>query len=153
MTSESSVSVIRDPFQLAEVLESELGFYRSLYVLFDRQRDRLVNGDGHDIAADFAEVEDLKREIEAREHRIAELRSVVPGQLEEWTRTPEVTSVAGKIMDIIGRCRALVADCERLAQERLTSYRRELDAMGQGRRLFSGMAHGDSSPRFLDARP
>jgi len=153
MKTHAAPVVIRDRGQLADALETELGFYRTLYVLLDRQRDWLADGRDQDVSADFAEVAGLQQQIEGSEQRITAARTSAPDRFCEWTQAPEVVGVVDKITDMVGRCREVVAECERLAGQRLAAYRRELDAMGQGRRLLAGMAAGDLTPRFLDERP
>ncbi|MBI3872855.1 MAG: hypothetical protein HY304_07250 [candidate division Zixibacteria bacterium] len=136
------------PAERVDTLEGELRFYRSLYVLLDRQRDRLKSGVNHEIRDDLAEIALLQQQIEASERKIAGWRPQSPLQFVGGTIAPEAALTMGRVRTMVERCREIVSDSERLA-----AYRAQLDTMAQGCRLLAGMSQAGRVTIYLDERP
>lgn len=112
---------IRGPEQLVEFLNGELGFYRSLCSLMQKQRDRLVRGEERELPADLEEIGFLQKQIESGEALLRRARDEGGDQFADWLSQPEVNEVVKRITAMVGRCRNLTRECERLSQDRLDS--------------------------------
>lgn len=114
-------TTIRGPEQLVEFLNGELGFYRSLCALMQKQRDRLVRGEERELPADLEEIGFLQKQIESGEALLRRARDEGGDQFAEWLSQPEVNEVVKRITAMVSRCRNLTRECERLSQDRLDS--------------------------------
>lgn len=112
---------IRGPEQLVEFLNGELGFYRSLCALMQKQRDRLVRGEERELPADLEEIGFLQKQIESGEALLRRARDEGGDQFNEWLAQPDVSEVVKRIAAMVSRCRNLTRECERLSQDRLDS--------------------------------
>ena len=112
---------IRGPEQLVEFLNGELGFYRSLCALMQKQRDRLARGEEREIPADLEEISFLQKQIDAGESLLRRAREDGGEMFGEWLASVEATEVVKRITAMVQRCRNLTLECERLSQERLDS--------------------------------
>lgn len=112
---------IRGPEQLVEFLNGELGFYRSLCSLMQKQRDRLVRGEERELPADLEEIGFLQKQIASGEALLRRARDEGGDQFADWLSQPEVNEVVKRITAMVGRCRNLTRECERLSQDRLDS--------------------------------
>jgi hypothetical protein len=112
---------IRGPEQLVEFLNGELGFYRSLCALMQKQRDRLVRGEERELPADLEEIGFLQKQIESGEALLRRAREEGGDQFADWLNQPEVNEVVKRITAMVSRCRNLTRECERLSQDRLDS--------------------------------
>jgi hypothetical protein len=112
---------IRGPEQLVKFLNGELGFYRSLCALLQKQRDRLARGEEREIPADLEEIGFLQKQIEAGEALLRRARDEGADQFSDWLTHAEVADVVKRIAAMVSRCRNLTMECERLSQERLDS--------------------------------
>lgn len=112
---------IRGPEQLVEFLNGELGFYRSLCALMQKQRDRLVRGEEREIPADLEEISFLQKQIDAGESLLRRAQEDGGELFAEWIASVEATEVVKRITAMVRRCRNLTLECERLSHERLDS--------------------------------
>lgn len=114
-------TTIRGPEQLVEFLNGELGFYRSLCALMQKQRDRLARGDERELPADLEEIGFLQKQIASGEALLRRAREEGGDQFAEWLSHAEVADVVKRITAMVSRCRNLTRECERLSQDRLDS--------------------------------
>ena len=84
---------IRGPEQLVEFLNGELGFYRSLCALMQKQRDRLVRGEERELPADLEEIGFLQKQIESGEALLRRARDEGGDQFNEWLAQPDVSAL------------------------------------------------------------
>ena len=147
------MSTLRDRRHLATLLESQLGFYRQLFMLMDRQRDRLQSCSEAQMAEDFDAIRRMRERVEASEALIAQIQSNQERALDDWARTPEIIGLQKKITRLVADCHRAAVDCERLVQDKLAACRVELAQMGQGRRLLATLALSEAIPRYVDQRP
>lgn len=125
----NTTTSIRGPEQLVEFLNGELGFYRSLCSLMQKQRDRMARGDDRELPADLEEIGFLQKQIEAGEALLRRAREDGGDQFAEWLTQPDVSEIVKRIAAMVSRCRNLTMECERLSQDRLDSepLRSDLD--------------------------
>jgi hypothetical protein len=147
------MSALRDQRHLTHLLEDELGFYRTLFVLMDRQRDWFQSDAEHCLIEGFAALREVRGRIEASEGLIARARQRQEQAFDAWARSPEILDLQERIAELVGQCHEVAADCERMARNRLAAYRTELAQMEQGRRLLKSFATACENPRFVDERP
>jgi hypothetical protein len=147
------MNTLRDRRQLAGVLEKELGFYRKLFVLLDRQRDHLRSHQDDALPGDITTVGEICGRIEESERLVTETRLGHAELFAGWMQTPEIEELTSKIREIAGRCQETATACERMAGERLEEYKAALGHMGRGRSLLASMAAPPDNPRFVDQRP
>lgn len=112
---------IRGPERLVEFLNGELGFYRSLCSLMQKQRDRLLRGEERELPADLEEIGFLQKQIESGEALLRRAREEGGDQFPEWLTHADVSDVVKRIAAMVSRCRNLTRECERLSQDRLDS--------------------------------
>ena len=129
-----------------------MNFYRSFYVLLDRQRDRLTRGLERELGEDLAEIETFQQRIEASERAIARVRNDAPAQLAVWMQSNVAAEAARKITDMVQRCRTLVDECQRLTRERAAEYRHGLSSMAEEAAAPADAHPGRSGPFSLAGR-
>ena len=112
---------IQGPGQLVEFFNGEIGFYRSLCALLQKQRDRLVRGEDRSVPADLEEITFLHKQIEAGEALLRRARDEGGEQFAHWLASTEVEEVVKKLTALVGRCRNLTVECARLSEARLDS--------------------------------
>lgn len=115
----NTTTTIHGPEQLVEFLTGELGFYRSLCALMQKQRDRLARGEERELPADLEEIGFLQKQIEAGEALLRRAHDEGGDHFSEWLTQAEVADVVKRIAAMVGRCRNLTRECERLSQDRL----------------------------------
>jgi hypothetical protein len=147
------MSTLRDKRHLADILKKELGFYRSLFVLIDRQKDNLQADADRRLTDDLSGALSVQKRIEESEELIARARQDQDCAFDDWARTPEIESLMTQISEMAETCHEAARDCERLAHDRMAAYKAELARMDGGRRLFATMGTRDSAPQFIDSRP
>lgn len=141
-----------DKDRLLQVLAEEAGFYRDLHALIGRQRDGLQEDSGVRMCDLFAEIDGVQKRIESSERIIQAARNTAPDDFAGWVSNAEVREVLDEISGLVTQSQDVVTECLRLAQLKRTAYQRELNQMGQGKRLLATMSPPESGPRFLDAR-
>ncbi|HUU45413.1 MAG TPA: hypothetical protein VM118_06730 [Acidobacteriota bacterium] len=147
------MSTFRDRRHLSTLLEGELGFYRRLFMLIDRQRDRLQSDPERQLVEDFEAIREMRKRIEASEDLVAQIRSDQEQAFDDWARTPEIIDLQEKIAKLVAECHQAAVDCGRLVQDRLAAYRVELADMDKGRRLLASFTFAGEGPRYVDKRP
>jgi len=136
---------------VAALLREELGFYRSLYVLLDRQRDWLKYERDSRILDIFNDIEKLKTRIQGSQEKIFQL-SQKNGQLfQQALETPEVARLAENIVSLINKCVEVVGENESIAKAKRNRLKAELADLAKGERLYSALKH-PVQPRYVDEK-
>lgn len=121
MTAPGTITSIHAPEQLVEFLSGEIGFYRSLCALLQKQRDRLVRGEDREIPADLEEIAFLQKQVAAGEALLERAQLDGGDRFRQWLAQSDVAEVVKRMTALVSRCRNLTIECERLSQERLDS--------------------------------
>lgn len=135
---------------MAAMLREELGFYRSLYVLLDRQRDWLKYEKDSRILDITDDVEKLKRRIAESQEKIAQVRQQNPQLFNQALETPEVARLAENITSLITKCVEVVGDNESIAERKRQRLQQELAGLAAGERFFAGARNKPLPPRYVD---
>ncbi len=136
---------------LAALLREELGFYRSLYVLLDRQRDWLKYERDSKILDIFEDIEKLKNRIKQSQEKIQSTQQQQPQRFQRALAAPEISRLVENIVTLISKCVELTNENESIAttkRDRLKSELAELTAADQ----FYHTLKQKQSPRFVDQR-
>ena len=134
---------------LAALLREELGFYRSLYVLLDRQRDWLKYEKDSRILDIFDDVEKIKARIQESQEKIAGVHRKSPRLFEQALDTPEVHRLVENAVSLISKCVEVVAENESIAQGKRERLQTELRELADGERWY-GALKSPSAPRYVD---
>ena len=136
---------------LANLLREELGFYRSLYVLLDRQRDWLKYEKDSRILDIFNDIEKLKTRIQESQQKILDVREQNQLVFQQALETPEVTRLVDNIVSLINKCIEVVAENETIAKTKRERLKVELAELADGARLYETL-RPSLSPRYVDEK-
>jgi len=136
---------------LAALLREELGFYRSLYVLLDRQRDWLKYERDSRILDIFDDIEKLKSRIQESQVKIQDVRRNNEQLFGQALETPEVGRLVENIISLINKCVELVGENESLASAKRDRLKIELAELANGEQFY-GALKKEAPPRFVDQK-
>jgi len=136
---------------LAALLREELGFYRSLYVLLDRQRDWLKYEKDSRILDIFNDVDRLKARIQESQEKICSIQKEHPRSFAQTVETPEVRRLVENVVSLISKCVEVVAENESIAHSKRERLQAELRELADGERWY-GALKPPSSPRYVDEK-
>jgi len=136
---------------LAALLREELGFYRSLYVLLDRQRDWLKYERDSRILDIYSDIEKLKSRIQESQAKILNVRQNNQRLFGLALETPEIGRLVENIVSLINKCMELAGENESLASAKRDRLKAELADLANGEQFY-GALKKESPPRFVDQK-
>jgi hypothetical protein len=136
---------------LAALLREELGFYRSLYVLLDRQRDWLKYDRDSKILDIFEDIEKLKNRIKQSQEKIQSSRQQQPQRFQRALAAPEISRLVDNIVTLISKCVDLANENESIATAKRDRLKSELADLTAADRFFNALKH-ENAPRYVDQR-
>ncbi len=136
---------------LAAMFREELGFYRSLYVLLDRQRDWLKYERDSRILDIYTDIEKLKKRIQESQDKITGVRERNETQFRVALEAPEVARLVDNITSLINKCVEVVAENESIAETKSERLRSELAGLADGRQFYAAL-EPETAPRFVDQK-
>ncbi len=137
---------------LITVLKREYGFYQSLYILLDKQRD-LIKFDKDDHLLDlYAETERCQRRIRESEEKITDFRRRDPKLFRIAAAHPEIKKLVTSIVALVKKNMALVRENEAYLRERHARLKLELDDLRNSDKILQYLAEADPAPQLVDGR-
>lgn len=136
---------------LAALFREELGFYRSLYVLLDRQRDWLKYDRDSRILDIYDDIEKLKRRIQVSQEKILHVHRKDERIFGQVLETPEVTRLVDNIVSLLNKCLELVGENESIAGAKRERLRAELSELADGERFYGALKR-QVPPRYVDQK-
>jgi flagellar biosynthesis/type III secretory pathway chaperone len=136
---------------LATMLREELGFYRSLYVLLDRQRDWLKYERDSRILDIIEDVEKLKKRIQESQDKILAVRQKNQKLFEQALAAPDVARLVDNITSLINKCVELAGENEAIASTKQDRLKAELTELADGGKFYQSLKTA-SAPRFVDQK-
>lgn len=136
---------------LATMLRDELGFYRSLYVLLDRQRDWLKYERDSRILDIFEDIEKLKKRIQESHDKILNVRRQNRQLFEQALAAPDVTRLVDNIVSLINKCVELAGENESIATAKRDRLKAELSDLADGGKFYRALKT-ETAPRFVDQK-
>ena len=136
---------------LATLLRDELGFYRSLYVLLDRQRDWLKYERDSRILDIFEDLEKLKKRIQESHEKILGVRRKNQQLFEQALVAPDVARLVDNIVSLINKCVELTGENESIATTKQDRLKAELSELVNGGKFYNALKT-DAVPRFVDQK-
>jgi flagellar biosynthesis/type III secretory pathway chaperone len=136
---------------LASLLREELGFYRSLYVLLDRQRDWLKYERDSRILDIFEDVEKLKKRIQESHDKILQTKQHNAQGFEQALTAPDIARLVDNIVSLINKCVELAGENETIAVAKRDRLKTELSELADGGRFYTAL-QTKAAPRFVDQK-
>ncbi len=138
--------------ELIFVLKEEYSFYQSLYIMLDKQRDRIkYNSDEHLLDL-FAEIERNRLRIKKSEKKVAALKDRHAQAFQMAALMPEVKRIVNSIVTLVKKNLSLVSECEGYLKGRCERIRTELGELKNSEKILQYLRNDDPSPQFVDGK-
>jgi len=134
---------------LAALFREELGFYRSLYVLLDRQRDWLKYERDSRIIDIFEDIGKLNKRIQESHDKILNVRQTNREAFEHALAAADIARLVDNIVSLINKCMELAGENETIAAAKRDRLKAELSGLSDGGRFY-GSLRTKAAPRFVD---
>ncbi len=137
---------------LISLLKEEYGFYQSLYVLIDKQRDLLKYDRDRKILTVYDEIRQMEKRIHESEEKISELKNRNRKLFNLAATSPEVRKLVNSISTLIRKNLSMIKENEEFASERYQRIKEELEALKNNQKLTQYAENRDQKARILDGR-
>lgn len=137
---------------LISLLKEEYGFYQSLYVLIDKQRDLLKYDRDRKILTVYDEIRQMEKRIHESEEKISELKNRNRKLFNLAATSPEVRKLVNSISTLIRKNLSMIKENEEFASERYQRIKEELEALKNNQKLTQYAGNRDQKARILDGR-
>ncbi len=138
--------------KLIALLKEEYGFYQSLYVLIDKQKDLLKYDRDDKILAVYEEIKRMEKRIGESEVKIADLRNGNRKLFNLAATSPEVRKLVNSIATLVRKNISMIKENEEFANERYQRIKEELEALKNNRKLFQYSGGQGEKARILDGK-
>ena len=139
--------------ELVYRLKRELTFYRSLYILIERQRDAAAEGALRRLALSYAELNTIMGGLRESQFAIAEMRKKEPTLFERAVQISPVPDLVKEAEEILTAARAALEEETRVAHEQYARLRAELGALTEGHRALRSRSAAATAGKLLDGSP
>jgi len=137
---------------LISLLKEEYGFYQSLYVLIDKQRDLLKYDRDRKILTVYDEIRQMEKRIHESEEKISELKNRNRKLFNLAATSPEVRKLVNSISTLIRKNLTMIKENEEFASDRYQRIKEELEALKNNQKLVQYAGNQDQKARILDGR-
>lgn len=138
--------------ELVYRLKRELTFYRSLFVLIERQRNAAATGAERRLALSYAELNTILGGLRESQFAIAEMRKKEPTLFDRARRIPPVPQLVQEAEEILTATRTAVEEGTRFAREQYARLRAELSELTEGNRILHAQENSAEALPPLDGR-
>jgi hypothetical protein len=136
--------------ELVYRLGRELSFYRSLFVLVERQRDAAKAGSEDRLALSYAELNTILGGLRESQFAIGEMRRKEPTLFAQAAAMPPVPELVREAEEILRAAHAALEEGRRAARERYQRLKSELSQLSLEHRALHAYKPSEPAGRFLD---
>ena len=138
--------------RLISLLKEEYGFYQSLYILIDKQKDLLKYDRDQKILSVYEEIKRMEKRIGESEQKIAELRNDNRKLFNLAATSPEVRKLVNSISTLIRKNLSMIKENEEFANERYLRIKEELEVLKNSQKLVQYTSSQAEKARILDGK-
>jgi hypothetical protein len=117
--------------ELVYRLKRELTFYRSLYVLIQRQRDAALRGSEADLAQSYGELETIMAGLRESQFAIAALKDKEPDLFVKASRMEPVPELVSQAHEILEASKTALEEGHQAARQHYRKLQAELGRLGR----------------------
>ena len=136
--------------ELVYRLEKELRFYRSLYVLVERQRDAAERGADADLAVSYGEMNTIMGGLKESQFAIGAMRDKEPGLFDQAAQIPPVPEMVNQARDILAETHRVLKQGTLAVAEQYQKIQRELTQLGQEHSALHAYTPQPDAGQILD---
>ena len=138
--------------RLISMLKEEYGFYQSLYILIDKQKDLLKYDRDQKILSVYEEIKRMEKRIGESEQKIAELRNDNRKLFNLAATSPEVRKLVNSISTLIRKNLSMIKENEEFANDRYLRIKEELEVLKNSQKLVQYTSSQAEKTRILDGK-
>jgi hypothetical protein len=138
--------------KLIALLKEEYGFYQSLYVLIDKQKDLLKYDRDQKILSVYEEIKRMEKRIGESEQKIADLRNSNRKLFNLAATSPEVRKLVNSISTLVRKNISMIKENEEFANDRYQRIKEELETLKNNQKLVQYTGGPGEKARILDGK-
>jgi hypothetical protein len=138
--------------RLISLLKEEYGFYQSLYILIDKQKDLLKYDRDQNILSVYEEIKRMEKRIGESEQKITELRNDNRKLFNLAATSPEVRKLVNSISTLIRKNLSMIKENEEFANDRYLRIKEELEVLKNSQKLIQYTGSQADKARILDGK-
>lgn len=138
--------------RLISMLKEEYGFYQSLYILIDKQKDLLKYDRDQKILSVYEEIKRMEKRIGESEQKISELRNDNRKLFNLAVTSPEVRKLVNSISTLIRKNLSMIKENEEFANDRYLRIKEELEVLKNSQKLVQYTSSQAEKTRILDGK-
>jgi hypothetical protein len=138
--------------KLISLLKEEYGFYQSLYILIDKQKDLLKYDRDQKILSVYEEIKRMEKRIGESEQKVAELRNDNRKLFNLAATSPEVRKLVNSISTLIRKNLSMIKENEEFANDRYIRIKEELEVLKNSQKLVGYTSGQAEKARILDGK-
>ncbi len=138
--------------KLTAFLKEEYGFYQSLYILIDKQRDLLKYDRDQKILSVYEDIKRMEKRIGESEQKIAELKNSNRKLFNLAATSPEIRKLVNSISTLIRKNLSMIKENEEFANDRYRRIKEELEVLKNNRELVKYADGQAEKARILDGK-
>lgn len=136
--------------ELVYRLKRELTFYRSLYVLIQRQRDAALRGAEADLALSYGELDTIMGGLKESQFAISVLKDKEPELFGRATRMEPVPELVAQAHEILEAAKTALEEGSRAARQHYRKLQAELGRLGREHEALKAYQAEPGSGTLLD---
>lgn len=136
--------------ELAYRLEKELRFYRSLYVLVERQRDAAQRGAEADIVLSYGELDAIMGGLKESQFAIAAMREKEPELFIQASQKSPIPEMVNQARDILSETHKVLKQGTDVLRKHCKKIQDELARLGQEQGALHAYAPPPGTGQMLD---
>ena len=138
--------------RLISLLKEEYGFYQSLYILIDKQKDLLRYDRDQKILSVYEEIKRMEKRIGESEQNISQLRNDNRKLFNLAATSPEVRKLVNSISTLIRKNLSMIKENEEFANDRYLRIKEELEVLKNSQKLVQYTSSQAEKARILDGK-
>jgi hypothetical protein len=136
--------------ELVYRLKRELTFYRSLYVLIQRQRDAALSGSEAELARSYGELDTILAGLRESQFAISALKDKEPELFAKATRVDPVPELVAQAHDVLEAAKTALAEGRKAARAHYRKLQAELARLGREDQAIKAYQSNPEPGRLLD---
>lgn len=136
--------------ELVYRLKRELTFYRSLYVLIQRQRDAALRGAEADLARSYGELDTILAGLRESQFAIAALKDKEPELFAKATRVDPVPELVTQAHEVLEATKTALAEGQQAAKAHYRKLQAELSRLDREDQALRSYQDAPQTGRLLD---
>ncbi len=136
--------------ELVYRLKRELTFYRSLYVLIQRQRDAALRGDEAELAQSYGELDTILAGLRESQFAISVLKDKEPELFAKASRVDPVPELVAAAHEVLEAAKTALEEGQRAARQHYRKLQAELARLGREDEALKAYQSAQSPGRLLD---